>query len=161
MVGHVEPKDASSPMLDREPDVQDPEGHRRDHEEVHRGDHVAMVAQEHKPARHDVWTGWTPRQVARGGALGHVEVEYEKLAVDPLRSPSRILGRHTPDEGTELGIKRRTALMPASREPRPIATKAGSMPPNDRLRFDEHEGVEPARPRRMIQNQRSAKLMRG
>ncbi len=61
VLGHVEPKDASSAMRDHEPDVQDPERHHRDGEEVHGCDHVAVVAQERQPARHGVGTGRTPR----------------------------------------------------------------------------------------------------
>jgi hypothetical protein len=45
VVGDGEPKEASSTMLDREPDVEEMERHRRNNEEVHRGDRIAVVAE--------------------------------------------------------------------------------------------------------------------
>ena len=60
----LEVQDPSSSMADHEPDIQGPERH-RDREEVHGCDRVAVVAQEHKPARHGVGTGSTPRQARR------------------------------------------------------------------------------------------------
>jgi hypothetical protein len=125
MVGNVEPKDASSAMVDCEPDVQDPKGRRRDHEEVHRGDHIAMVAQEHKPARHGVGTEWTTRQVPRDGALGYVEAEHEQLAVDPWRSPDRILRHHPADQVADAPVYWWPPRSPAStREPSPVEPEA-------------------------------------
>src|SRR5258705_7745183 len=43
LVGHLEVTDPSSAVFDHEPDVEDPEGHRGDNEEVHGGDGVAVV----------------------------------------------------------------------------------------------------------------------
>src|SRR5215470_6014804 len=69
-------------MLDREPDMEAAERHRRDGEEVHGCGRIAVIARKHKPARHSVGMAWTPRQVPRDGALRDLEAEHAQLGVD-------------------------------------------------------------------------------
>src|SRR5206468_8295950 len=47
--GHVEMKDAAAPMIESEPDVEQPEAHRRHDEEIHGGDQVPVIPQEGHP----------------------------------------------------------------------------------------------------------------
>jgi len=61
-------------------------------------------------------------------------------------TPGRVLRRHLSDQGTEFGVDRWPSSTLASRQPRPIATKTGSVPPDHGLRFHEHEDVEPPSP---------------
>ena len=48
-LSHVEVKNPSPRVIDREPDIEDAEGRRGYREEVHRRDHVAVVAEELGP----------------------------------------------------------------------------------------------------------------
>jgi hypothetical protein len=49
-IGDVEVENAAEPTIDREPHVEDVETHRRDDEEIHRGDRILVIAQEGQPA---------------------------------------------------------------------------------------------------------------
>jgi len=63
VLGRLEPNDASSAMRDHEPDAEDAERHRRNDEEVHGGDSVAVVVEEHQPALQRVGLRSAPRHV--------------------------------------------------------------------------------------------------
>jgi hypothetical protein len=93
------------------------------------------LRREHKPARQGVGTGWTPRQVPRDGALGHVEAEHDQLAVDPWRSPGRILRHNPADQVADAPVYRWPPRSPVpTREPCPVEPEARSMPAGDRRR---------------------------
>ena len=109
VVGDGEPKEASSTMLDREPDVEDMERHRRNDEEVHRGDRIAVVAEKDEPALDRFGTERTPRHVARDGALRDVEAKHDELTMNARRAPGRV----------SAAIRRINARTSASIEGRP------------------------------------------
>ena len=56
------------------------------------------------------WCG----QVARYGGLGHGEAEHEKLAMDPWRTPQKVLTGHLCDQMADLAGDPRTPASPAT-----------------------------------------------
>lgn len=84
--------------------------------------------------------------VLSNGRLGEVVAEQVQLGLNAWRAPGRVLLRHASDESLN-GIRHRRASwitatgLPASEEP-----KAGAMPTDDGLRFDDGKGRLPAIP---------------
>src|SRR5665213_4010519 len=73
--------------------------------------------------------------------LRDIKPELEQFAVDARCAPKRILHAHLPDQRAEV----RFDLRPPSLEagfPTPIAAKAGTMPPHQRLRLDDREDLQ-------------------
>ena len=52
--------------------------------------------------------------VARYGGLGHCEPEHEKLAMDPWRTPEKVLTGHLCDQMANLTGDPRTPTSPAT-----------------------------------------------
>jgi hypothetical protein len=67
--------------------------------------------------------------------LSDAKPELEQFAVDPRRTPKPILRAHLLDQRAQFNLDSR-APSPPPRFPMPIATKAGPMPPHQRLRLD-------------------------
>ena len=82
VIGHLEVNDPSSTVLDREPDVEEPERDRWDDEEVHGGDGVAVVAKEGHPALDGLRLGRAPWHEARHRALGNLDAKHPQFSVD-------------------------------------------------------------------------------
>src|SRR5262249_1684453 len=78
LVGDVEVEDATTRMIDCEPRIDQMERHRRDYEEIHRRDRVAVVAQELDPALESVRSSAFPRQISLDGALRHDESDHHQ-----------------------------------------------------------------------------------
>ena len=147
MGGDVAMEDTAATVANREPDVQHTECHCRYGEEVHRGDRIPMVAQEHEPAMDDVGGRRPTRQVARDGALGDLAPEHAELAVDARRSACRILLRHPSDQVSDTPVCQwPPGSSTTAGQPSPVATKPGTVPADDRLWFHEHQDLGPPRP---------------
>jgi hypothetical protein len=143
LVGYVEVTDPSSAMFDHEPDIEEPEGHRRDNEEVHGGDGVAVIAQEGHPALDSVVLRRASWHERRHRALGDVKAKHPQLAVDAWGTPGRVLGRQSPDQRANLGSGARPTLAASAGVPVPVEAEAGAVPADDRLRLDEHQDLGP------------------
>src|SRR5713101_8592862 len=98
-----------------------------------------MVTQKGAPS-----LAWRPTR------LGHVfddtrlrdlKPQPKQLAVNAWRTPKRILHAHLPYQHTQLCLNLR-APSPRVRFPTPIATKAGPVPPHERLRPDDCENLQ-------------------
>src|SRR6266849_1594999 len=91
-----------------------------------------------------------PSLVGRPTRLGHVfgdtrlrdlKPQPKQLAVNAWRTPKRILHTHLPYQHTQLCLNPR-APSPRVRFQTPIATKAGPVPPHERLRPDDCENPQ-------------------
>lgn len=133
--GDVYMDDVPSFVADDDEPIQESEGNGRDDEEVHGRDLRPMVAQKRHPALGFVFVWFPARQVARDGALGHIEAKLQELAVDARCAPRRILLRHAPDEAAYFRVSARTAGPSGKKAPVPFET--GAVPANNGLRFDE------------------------
>ena len=101
-----------------------------------------MVPQEGLPTVELVRRSGAPRHVARDSSLGNVESQLLELAMDARCAPTVVVG-HPPDQLTDFEINSRTARRAFSRLPRPEDTEALAMPPNDRVRLYDDEGITP------------------
>jgi len=86
-----------------------------------------------------------PSQVSRHGSLGYSEAQLLDFAVDPRRSPRRILGGHALNEIPHFFSDSRPATSRTG-APAPLEAKTGTMPAGYRFRFHDNENLAPVRP---------------
>ena len=75
-------KDPASTRIDCEPDVEQLKADGRYEEEVHPGDHVAVIPQEGDPALGRTRLRLNLREVARNRGETHVDSEFRQLGLD-------------------------------------------------------------------------------
>jgi hypothetical protein len=73
--------------------------------------------------------------------LRDIKPELEQFTVDTRRTPKQILHAHLPDQRAEVRLDLRPPS-PSPRLPTPVAAKAGTMPPHERLRLDDREDLQ-------------------
>ena len=133
-------------MVDDEEHVEQPELHSEYDEQVHRGDRVAVIPKEGEPGLARLRPSVESSKVARDRALGNVEAKHHELSVDPRRAPSVVEG-HPADQVADLRAHGSSPISTtAARDPTPVQLEAGAMPPDDRIRLDDHQRVRPPRP---------------
>src|SRR5262249_44034213 len=84
--------------------------------------------------------------VLRDRRLGDVDAEFEQFAVNPWRSPERIILRHRPNQDAHIG-RDRWSPGTAPTPPGPEQLEALSMPGNDGLGFYDDKRRSPVGPR--------------
>src|SRR6202011_3449309 len=116
-----------------------------DGEEIAGDDRLAVVGEKRRPAAGGIAATWNASQIPGDAAVGDVEAESQEFAMDHGRPPVRILRCQATDQGPNLLADPRPA--PArSGSPAPVEAKAGSMPADYRLQFDDDQDVRPSRP---------------
>src|SRR2546425_8308287 len=140
--GDVEVDQISPLVIDAEEDVEGPEGHGLDHEEVGRPDATKLVRQEGSPAL-AVARPQPPPSVPPDGTVAHHDAELQQLAADAFGSPERILVRDPSDERFQFGAEVGSTEH-GSRLPGPIESPALPVPAQNRLRLDHTEMPSPA-----------------
>ena len=98
-----------------------------------------VVAQKGSPSL--AWRSAPLDHVLRDARMGDLEPELEQLAVDPRRSPKRVLDAHPTDQRPQVRVDPRPPSLGA-RLPSPVAAKAGPMPPHERLGPDDVEDLQ-------------------
>jgi hypothetical protein len=104
MLRHVEVKYASPVVRDDEEAVQHVEGKRRHSKEIHRGDCLAVIAEECCPSLCGLRISWRSSHPAQHGALRDIKTEHLELAMNPRRSPGFVFGYHAEDEFTQFPV---------------------------------------------------------
>ena len=99
---HFEMQDLTPVVDDDEKAVQNTERERWDGEEVHRSNGLAMVSEERQPSFHRIWISRSAPDPSRDTPFREIETQLEQFAVNARRSPGRILGNHTEDQGANL-----------------------------------------------------------
>src|SRR5438094_9493936 len=79
-----------------------PKSERWDGEKVHRSNSLAMVAEDRQPSLHWVRISRGSADPSRDTPFREIETQLEKFAVNARRSPGRILGNHTENQGADL-----------------------------------------------------------
>ena len=115
---------------------------------IHGRDALPVVSQEGLPTVDLIRRSGPPGHIARDSSLGNVESQLLELAMYARCAPTVVVG-HPPDQLTDFEINSRTARRAFSRLPRPEDTEALAMPPNDRVRLYDDEGITPVRPNAM------------
>jgi hypothetical protein len=85
----------TSVVRDDEKAVQNARPERRDGEEVHRRDGLAMVSEERQPLLPRMWISGGSSDPSRNTPFRDIETQLEQFAVSAWRTPGRILGNHT------------------------------------------------------------------
>ncbi len=140
--GDVEVKQLSPLVADEVEDVEGPEAHGLDDEQVGRPDAAQLVRQEGSPTL-VVARPQPPPSVSPDGTVAHHDAQLQQLTPDAFGPPERILMRDSADErlqfGTEAG-----STEPGSRPPLPIQSPALPVPAQDRLRLHDPKVLPPA-----------------
>ena len=97
MLGHVEVDDAPTMVSEHDENEEDAQAHGGHREEIE-GDQVPDIVSKERPP------GLGPRgaslwEQAGDGALGHIDAELEKLAMDSRGAPERVRRGHAGDQG--------------------------------------------------------------
>jgi hypothetical protein len=150
--GDIEMENLASCVFDYEKAVQHAKCQSRHGEEVHGRDELAVIAQESSPE----FSGLVPRiqtpEIARNGAFGDIEAEFEKLTVNSRSAPGRILLYHPMDESSNLGLDLWPAEAPWARSQAPEQPKANPMPGDNGIWLNDDQGIAPCRPKTAKQN---------
>ena len=147
MLGDADLQNPPAIVADDKEAVEDAEGDGGNGEEVHGRNRFSVIRKKRAPA-----LGWPglprgPFHPARDGSLRNLEPQHKKLTVDPRSTPTAVLRHHTEDQLPNV----RRQLFPTdpfSRrgDPTPVPAKPRTMPADDRLWMDEHEGLLPSTP---------------
>ncbi len=142
-------------MVNYEPNRQQTKSHDRDDEEVHRRDSVLVIVQESDPALLLASIGCSLWVITRDGCETDFEAELLEFTVN-LSSTPAILVRQSTNECLQLAGDRRSPG-PRLRDGPPIEAEPLAVLANHCFRFDEDDGVFPARPEpeSITQNARS------
>jgi hypothetical protein len=116
-------------------------GNRWNHKEIQRSNARGMIAQKSLP--HMRWRFPASCHIFGNRGLTRIDAELEEFAMDPRSAPKRVGEAHIPDQLTNFERDLRSAAARA-RLPAPEPAKPGPMPADDRLRLDDHRGVQNA-----------------
>ncbi len=147
MLRHVKVKYASPVMSDDEKAIKNTEVERWHCEEVHRCDDFTVVLQECLPSLRRLRISGRSSHPAQYRPLRNIEAQHLELAVNPRRTPGRVLGNHSEDQLAQFpahAFSFRALAMPG--KPSPIELKPSSMPANDSVRLNEDQSSLPSRP---------------
>ena len=148
MTSDIEVQDASTVMANEKEAVKHAERERRDREEIHRRDGLAVIAKKRQPAFGGFWAPGCSSHPAGDGRLRYLEAQHEDFAVDARCTPSWILRYHLEDQVTDLfGDSTTTAdSFSHSAEHGPIQFEPGLMPTHHCLWEDQNERFFPGSP---------------
>src|SRR5450756_1014928 len=135
----VDPDQVSAVQTDDDKRIEQVEANGRDNEQIHGSNVRCMVPQKGAPSL--TWRSTSLDHVFGDARLRDIKPELEQFAVDTRRTPKRILHAHLPDQRAEVRLDLRPPS-PGARLPTPVATKAGTMSPHERLRLDDREDLQ-------------------
>jgi len=99
---HIEVQDLTPVVADNKKAVQNTKRERWDGEKVHRRYGLAMVSEERQPLLDGICISRGSPDPSRDTPFRDIETQLEQFAVNARRSPGRILGNHTENQGADL-----------------------------------------------------------
>src|SRR5271157_1530935 len=138
--GHRGPQQPPSSVAKNKKCVELFKGNRRDHKEINRCNPLGVIAKEGLPGLR--WPIPPGHHVDRNRRLGDINAQPEQLAMDPGRSPRRVLKTHSSNEIAYLFADPRPAPGGAGL-PSPVSGKTHLMPTHDSLRSHDTATIEP------------------
>ena len=99
---HIAMQDLTPVVADDEEAVQNTKRECWDGEKVHRRDGLAMVSEERQPLLDGICISRGSPHPSRDTPFREIETQLEQFAVNARRSPGRILGNHSKDQGANL-----------------------------------------------------------
>ena len=139
-------QDPPATVFDDEETVKQPEGYGGHCEEVKRNDHFSMVPQKRKPTLCSIAAAVYSSQVSRHSSFRYDETQFLNFAVDPRRSPCRVLDGHALDEIPDFPVDPRSATTRTG-TPTPVEAKTGTVPADYGFWFHDDENIAPAAPK--------------
>ncbi len=139
--GDVEEDQLSPLVADAEEDVEGPEAHRLDDEQVGGPDAAELVCQEGSP----VLVGARPQPaptISADGTVAHDDAEFQQFSPNAFSPPERILLGDPADGCLQLGPEA-GSTEPSSGLPPPIQSPTLPVPAQDRLRLHHMEVLSP------------------
>ena len=94
MAGYVHVQNLPPLVANNKEAVQPLERDRRDSEEIHGGNRVAMIANKGLPALGKFWISGRSLHPTGNGSLGYVEAQHEQFAVDAGSTPGWVFCHH-------------------------------------------------------------------
>ena len=127
--------------------VQQLEGDRRDREEIHGCDGVAMIANKGQPAPGQFWISGRMLHPTGDASLAYIEAKHAQFAVDAGSTPGGVF-RHHPEDQIPNFLRQSfsTDLFFHIRGQGPVKSKSGTMPADHRFRSDYKERLFPVGP---------------
>jgi hypothetical protein len=144
ILGDVEVNDMPAVVGEHDKNEEDAQAGRGHGEEIDRDQVPGMVGEERPPGLRGL--GAPLRHQPGDGALGHVEAEFQELAMDARGAPEWIGRGHSCDQGLKLGVDGRAAPGGPAGERGPVCAEAAPLPPPDGVRGHDHEGLSPPGP---------------
>src|SRR6516165_8138464 len=99
---HIAMQDLTPVVADNEKAVQHTKRECWDGEKVHRSNGLAMVSEERQPLLDGICISRGSPDPSRDTPFRDIETQLEQFAVNARRSPGRILGNHTENQGADL-----------------------------------------------------------
>jgi hypothetical protein len=144
MFGDIEMQDAATVVAKHDQDEEHPQASSGNGEEVERDEIADMVGEERSPGLRRLYAALLEQP--RDGALGNVDPQLEKFAVDSRRAPQGI-GRGDPcDQGTDFGVDGRPPPGGPGREPGPVLTEAAPLPAQHGVGGNDQKRLPPSGP---------------
>src|SRR5262245_55382090 len=84
---HSQPQDLAPTVPKNQQTIKQPKGDCRNHEEIHRGNPIGMVAQKSFPPLR--WGSPVSCHIFADRSLTHIDTEFEEFAMDPGYTPQR------------------------------------------------------------------------
>ena len=139
-LGDVEMNNLAPFMCDRDQDVKQAKGDRRDHKEIHRRHGPRVVLEKGPPA-----LGWSApglEAMLPDGCRRGLQAEFGQFIANAWTAPRGIGLPHPPDELNQLLVLSRPPhAMP--RLPAPEDAEPGSLPTDDGLGLEDHQSTFP------------------
>ncbi len=144
MRGDAEVDDLSSSVTDHKPGVQQSEPNGGDEQEVHRGDAVAVIAEECPPPLAMTMVRISFRESSRDSRKADRDPKLREFSPDLSGAPAVLVCEST-NEGLHLSWNRRSSGS-ALRDRSPIQPEALSMPPDHSFGLNDDQDLFPSRP---------------
>jgi len=147
MLGDVAVENLPSIMANNRKAIQQLKGDGWHSEEIHRSDHLAVIAEKAEPAFGRFRVPGRSLHAAGNASLRYVEAQHQKFAMNPGSAPRGVLSNHAEDQVSHL-CRELLSIDPHFRsgDEAPVQTEARSMPTNHGFRGDQDERLFPPGP---------------
>jgi hypothetical protein len=99
---HIEVQDLTPIVADNEKAIQNTKGERWDGKEVHCSNGFPMIPEKRQPSLREIRISRCSPNPSRDTSFREIEPQLEQFTMNARRSPGRILGNHTEDQGANL-----------------------------------------------------------
>jgi len=153
MRGHADMDQLSSPVMQGDEAKQHPYCDRWNDEQIDGDNRAGVIVQKGPPGLR--WRSPDPQHVLRHRRLGNIDPEPEQFAVNARCSPQRISVADLADQIPHV-LGYAGSAQTASRLPPPKGSEASTAPAHDRVRPDDSDRIQYARPKPIKQDEQQS-----